>query len=158
MAEAVGSIIAIIQITDRVIGLCKYYIESLRDVPSSLRAMLVEISSLKTICENMDFLITCGSTPSSISNMLFAKHGPIESCKDALFGLEKLLPSASVRAPEEPLSKKRKMAKAYDTLAWPLKEGKAKKYLEEITRHKETLSLSIAAESMFVCSLLIVLH
>ena len=153
MAEAVGSIIAIIQITDRVIGLCKFYIESLRDVPSSLRAMLLEISSLRTICENLDFLLTCESTPSSAVKMLFAKDGPIEGCQNAVSALEALLPSDLMRPPVRPLSKKRKMANALETLAWPLKESKAKKNLEEIARYKETLSLAITAESRYVVSL-----
>ena len=52
MAEAiavVASSIAIIQITDRIISVCKTYIENIQDAPSDLRAILLEISTLKVI-------------------------------------------------------------------------------------------------------------
>ena len=60
MAEAAAPIIAIIMISDRVIGLCKYYIGGLKDAPADLRAILIETSTLKTILENVQFLTTCG--------------------------------------------------------------------------------------------------
>jgi hypothetical protein len=46
------------------------------------------------------------------------------------------------------LKKKRKLIAALATLAWPLKEKKAKKLLEEIAQHKSTISLVLATESM----------
>jgi hypothetical protein len=56
MAEAVAlsaGIIAIFQIADRVIGLCKLYIETVRDAPSDLRTILLETSTMKTILDNV---------------------------------------------------------------------------------------------------------
>lgn len=58
MAEAValvGSVIAIIQITGRIIDVCKFYVESVQGTPSDLRVILIEISTLKTVLENVKF-------------------------------------------------------------------------------------------------------
>jgi hypothetical protein len=59
MAEAVAlgaSIIAIYQIADRIIGLCKFYIETIHDAPSDIRKILVEMSALKAIFQDLEFL------------------------------------------------------------------------------------------------------
>jgi hypothetical protein len=146
---AVGSsVIAIIQITDRIIGLCKFYIETARDAPSDLRVILLETSMLKTIFENLQFLIACSSEASAIVRSLAGKDGPIEGCWRSISELEKLFPSDSVQGMGKSRGKKRKVKAALATLAWPLKESKAKKLLDEITRYKMTISLALTTESM----------
>ena len=60
MVEAVtatSSVIAIIQITDRIVSLYKFYIETVKDVDSNLRLILLEVLTLKTIFDNLNFLI-----------------------------------------------------------------------------------------------------
>ncbi|KAF4419067.1 Vegetative incompatibility HET-E-1 [Fusarium acutatum] len=60
MAEALGvvaSAIAVIQISKEVISACKFYIEALRsDAPTSLRTVLIEVSTLKSVLENLEFI------------------------------------------------------------------------------------------------------
>jgi hypothetical protein len=73
MAEAVGlgaSIIAIYQIADRLIGLCKFYIETVHDAPSDLRKILIEMSALKTIFQDLEFLKRCDSKLSAVLGSL----------------------------------------------------------------------------------------
>jgi hypothetical protein len=56
MAEAISigaSIIAIIQIANRVIGLCKFYIKTVRNALLDLQAILIKTSTMKTILENV---------------------------------------------------------------------------------------------------------
>jgi hypothetical protein len=55
----VASIVAIIQISDQVINACKFYIQATSDTPSDLRAILVEVSTLKFVLETVHFLQTC---------------------------------------------------------------------------------------------------
>lgn len=78
MAEviAVGaSVIAVIQISERIIGLCKFYIETARDAPSDFRAILIELSMLKTIFENLNFLTACSNEVSSTVGILSDEEG-----------------------------------------------------------------------------------
>jgi hypothetical protein len=54
MAEAfaiAAGVIAVIQITDRVADICRFYIESVQDCPSELRVILSEIFMLKILFE-----------------------------------------------------------------------------------------------------------
>ena len=80
MAEAIAlgaSVIAIIQLTELVVGSCKYYIGTVREAPSDLRVTLLEISALKSFLENLKFL-TLGdnSSPAIVTNTTWPKRSP----------------------------------------------------------------------------------
>ena len=82
MAEvvaAMSSVIAITQITDRIVGLCKFYIETVKDIASDLRLILVEFSALKTILESLDFLMTHKCGVSTAVGTLSGKDGAVQS-------------------------------------------------------------------------------
>jgi len=151
MAEviAVGaSVIAIIQITDRIIGMCKFYVETARDASPDLRVILLETSTLKTIFENLNFLTACNSGVSTTVSTLSGGDGPIEGCRRSIIELEKLFPPDCIQTTGQNRSKKRKVKATLATLAWPLKENKARKLLDEIMRYKTTITLAITTESM----------
>jgi hypothetical protein len=46
-----AGVIAVIQITDRVVDICRFYIESVQDCPSDLRVILSETFMLKILFE-----------------------------------------------------------------------------------------------------------
>jgi hypothetical protein len=151
MAEviAVGaSVIAIIQVTDRIIALCKFYIETVRDAPSDLRAILMETSMLRTIFENLNFLTACNTGMSNIVSTLYGEGGPVEGCRRSITELEKLFPSDCIQTTGQSRSKKRKVKATLVALAWPLKENKARKLLDEVVRYKATIALALTTESM----------
>ena len=151
MAEviAVGaSVIAIIQITERIIGLCKFYISTERDIPSDLRFILLEASMLETIFKHLDFLTACNSEMSSTVSTLSGDDGPIEGCRRSISELEKLFPSDCIQKKGQTRSKKQRVRASLATLAWPLKENKAKKLLDEIKGYKTTITLALTTESM----------
>jgi len=75
-----ASVIAIIQIADRIVRLCKFYIEAVRDAPSNLRVILLETSTLKTIFENLQFLMACSSKASATVRSLAGQDGLIKGC------------------------------------------------------------------------------
>lgn len=146
MAEviAVGaSVIAIIQITERIIHLCKFYIETVRDAPSDLRTIFLEASMLKTIFENLNILATGDSGVSKAVSTLFGKEGLIEGCRLLITELEKVLPSDCIQNMAQNPSKKRRVS---IPLAWPSKENKVKKLREEIARYRETITLALTTE------------
>ena len=149
MAEAVAlsaSIIAIFQIADRVIGLCKLYIETVRDAPSDLRTILIETSTMKTILENVQFLMSCNNRPSAMLDVLYGADGPIEGCRSAIAKMEGLFPSGYAQGHKGSRSKRQKVKASLATLAWPLKESRARKLMEEVIRYKSTINLALTTE------------
>ena len=153
MVEAVAvvaSLIAVIQITDRIIGVCKLYIGAVRDAPSDLRNILLETSMLKVVFENMKFLADCNNGASTTFSVLSSEDGPIKGCHHSIAELEKLFPSDCIQVAGQGRSKKRKLKATLATLAWPFKEKKAKKLMEDIMCSKATITLAITSESMRV--------
>ena len=151
MAEALAvgsSVIAIIQITDRIVGLCKFYIETARDVASDLRLILLEASTLKTVFESLNFLIEHNSGVSSAVSTLSGKDGAIEGCRSSITELEKLFPSDWKQTAGQNTSKKQRVKATWAALAWPLKEKNARKLLDEIMRYKTTITLAITTDSV----------
>jgi hypothetical protein len=151
MAEVVAlasSVIAIIQIADRVVELCKFYIETAHDAPSDLRAILIETSTIKTILENLQFLISCNGGISTTPNGLSHIVGPIKGCRSAITEMEKLFPSDYAQGTSEKKNKRQKVKTTLTALAWPLKERKARKLLEKMIQYKTTINLVLTTESM----------
>jgi len=137
MAEAIGvvsSVISIIQITDRIIGLCKFYIEAASSTPSDLRTIFIEVSTLKTIFENLEFLRKTDEETSTRLKKLSEDDGPIQGCLKSVKELETLFPSESLSMSDNnsDRSTRRKVKAAFDILAWPLKAPHARRLLEQI--------------------------
>jgi hypothetical protein len=89
------------------------------------------------------------NTRSKVLSSLEGKNGPIKDCESSMTALELLFPrDTSQTQSQQGSKKKRKLTAALATLAWPFKEKKAKKLLEEINQHKSTISLVLATESL----------
>ena len=151
MAEAVAfgaSVIAILQISDRIIGLCKFYIGAAQDAPADIRVILLEVSTLNTVVKSLQFLATCNGVVSDAVRSLGDRDGPIDGCRRAVADLEKLFPlGCSMDGDTQPKSKKQKVEATLAALAWPLKANKAKRLLDEVMRYKATISLALTAET-----------
>ncbi|KAF4486899.1 hypothetical protein CGGC5_v006585 [Colletotrichum fructicola Nara gc5] len=152
MAEPFGlaaSIFATVQIADRIISLCKRYIEGIRDAPSDLRTILVETSAVKAILENVKFLIECDNGHSAIFDSLSGASNPIEGCRETMKSLEALFRTETVTT--QTLGRSRKLkGKALmtlATLAWPLKTSKAAKLLQDVATHKSTITLALTVDA-----------
>ncbi|KAK4231120.1 hypothetical protein QBC38DRAFT_258954 [Podospora fimiseda] len=139
-----ASIIAIIQISDHVIKACKLIIEAARDAPSDLRLILVEISTLRAVLDNLEFLASCNLGPPNASNFETLK-GSILGCRQAMTELQKMLPVTVGSSPESKQSKPKMIMSA---LAWPMKQAKAMKLLDEITKYKNTMTLAMTTETI----------
>ncbi|KXH46692.1 L-galactose dehydrogenase [Colletotrichum simmondsii] len=150
MAEVFGlaaSVFATIQIADRVVSICKHYIETVRDAPSDLRTILVECSSVGAVLHNVEFLLKFEEPDSALRKALDGDAGPVGECHVAIEQLEKLIASDQNQAQGPPDSKRRKVQVTLRNLAWPLKETKAKKLLQDVARCKNTISLALTATS-----------
>jgi len=147
MAE-LGILIAIIQGADRVIELCRYWIETVRDAPGDLRSILIETSMLRSVFENVQFLARCGDAASPVLEKLSGPNGSLDHCQKLLADLEKLFPSGDVYTLGKDGSKKRKLGAALANLAWPFKEPKAQKLLQELVRYKTAINLALTVKSV----------
>ncbi|KAH7190457.1 hypothetical protein DER44DRAFT_844760 [Fusarium oxysporum] len=149
MAEALGvvaSAIAVIQISQQVIKLCKFYIESLNsEAPSSLRAVLIEVSTVKSVLEGLEFLSTCDTFTPAVQNRLAASDGPVEGCRAAMAALEKLFPNDSVQNGQN-TSKRQRVQATLTKLAWPLKQGRVQELIEQIRNYKAGIQLALTTE------------
>ncbi len=146
-----ASIIATIQIADRIITTCKSYITTVRDAPNDLLAIVIEVGSVKCVLELLDALVSnvpdSSSDVSCILQQLKGDHGPLEECMKALQALGSLLPEHTESVSN---GKRRKIILSLSHLAWPLKESKARKLLEDIGRYKATISLALTTETVYV--------
>lgn len=140
-----ASVIAVVQIADRIIDLCKAYITGVKDAPSELRAILIEVGSVKCVLEVIELLDTSGNKSGTCAVEILEKlQGPLEGCKEALKSLEALFPPQLGSSAK---GKRQRLALSLTTLAWPFKREKAMKLLEEVGRHKSTISLGLTTEA-----------
>jgi hypothetical protein len=150
MAEVIGlgaSIIAVIQIADRIIGLAKHYIEAVHDAPRDLHVIRIEVSTLKAVFESLKLLQASKQALFYNLETLAEKNGPVEGCMRSISELEILL---DPKPQSTSGGKRRKIQTTLSNLAWPLKESKAKKLLNEIMRYKTTIIMSLSTESVYV--------
>ena len=141
-----ASVIAIIQLADRIISVCKDYVTTVKDAPNDLRTIFIEVGSVKCVLELLELVISRGDHDKMpvILEKLRTPTGPIEGCKQALTALDSLFP---VEAECSARGKRRKILRSLKDLAWPFKEGKARKLVEDIGRHKATISLALTTET-----------
>jgi hypothetical protein len=149
MAEALAvaaSIIAVVQVADRIASICKFFIESGQEYPRDLRLIYVEVGSLKVIVEGLSFLDKHDLGSSAMMEALRGDNGPLERCKNAVEELDKLFPALPSSAATGRNRGKDTLQRMMASLAWPLKEGKAKRLLDEIMRYKNTISVALQGQ------------
>lgn len=145
----IRSINEIVQISKSIISCCHFYIDGVKEAPSDLRVILIEVSALKGIAKSLQYLTKPGIASSMLLDQLTSLNGPIGGCKKALTELEKLIP-VTAGPPDRRMSKRQRIDAAVTALAWPLKTEKAKRLLQEIMQHKATINLALAAEFVYV--------
>lgn len=142
--NSTASLDALFQLAEGVIGLCRFYIRAAKDAPSDLRVILMEITALKVLLDNLQFLTEMDSKHGnqSIFDTLLQDEGPIKGCASSISELEKLFPPLV-----KPLSgSKQKLKELLTTLSWPFKQEKAKRILQEISLFKATISLALTID------------
>ena len=136
-----ASIIAVIQLAQKVLSICYDFRRWIKSVPKELQQITSEVISLRDVLECLmklaDSVETAGSNGSSqLSSLklLVAPDGSLSKCLAELAALErKLTPIVGMKA----------IGKALD---WTLKEGEVKDTLDRIGRIKATLNLALTAD------------
>ena len=137
-----ASIIAFVEIAERVIRVCEYCIRTIKDAPKDMQMILGETTSLKAIIGSLN-AANLHPKADQVLPSLFQKNGPVEMCQSCLVALENLLPAGP---PSYTTATTHRIT--FAQLAWPLKESKARKLLAEISHHKATLLLAITGDMM----------
>lgn len=153
MAEAfalAASIIAVVQIADRIATISKSLIETVQDYPKDLRLFYIETGSLKVIFESLHFLKHDDPADSALLQRLRGDDGPIQGCKAAMEQLDRLFPSLPLPTAKGKGTKRIKMQTVLVSLAWPLKADKARKLLDEIMVHKSTINMALQGHLLWV--------
>jgi len=147
MAE-IGTILAVIQIADRVIELSRYWIEGVLDAESDLRSILLETTMLKSVLENIQFLSGCSDNLTKALGGLSLSDGPLGHCGRILADLAALIPPKVTENEKESTSKTEKVKVMVARLAWPMKRPRCQKLLDELQRYKAAISLSLVTETV----------
>lgn len=146
-----ASVIAVIGLADKIISLCQGYVATVKDAPSDLRTIMVEAGSLKSVVTSLEFFLsTCTWGTGNmlpIVKSLEGPEGPLEGSRNALMALEKLFPSAADHNATG--AERRATTISYAKLAWPFKEEKARKILNDIARYKASISLALTTDTAY---------
>lgn len=142
-----ASVITVIQLSERVVSLCRWYVTSMKDAPKDLRTIMMEAGSVRSVVSNLEFFMSTWAADDMLGILkgLEGPEGPIEGCRKALAALEKMFPSEV--AGNATGTKRRATTISYAKLAWPFKEDKARKILDDIVRYKATISLALTADT-----------
>lgn len=140
----VASIVAVVQLADRIAGACKYYINTVRDYSKDLQLIVVEMSSLKIIFDSLKLLRDDDPDDSRTLQLLLGPDGPVANCRKYMEDLDSLLPPPGQSGASG--SKMQKVQATLADLAWPFKSEKAKKTLDNIMQHKATINLALSGE------------
>lgn len=147
MAEAFGiaaGAVTVIEITAKVISKCKHIIRTTHDAPKDLRNILIEVSSLQATLESLDFLSTADCDFADAVKGLANIEGAITGCRDTMEDLAAELDGLAISGGKSSSSGKRQRLKG--SLAWCLKESKARKLLNDAIQHKSTINLALVGE------------
>lgn len=87
-----ASVVAFVQIADGVISLSKKYIDGVRDGPSVIRAILIQVSTLRAVLDSLVFLTESQDHASlEIVRRLGEPGGILHLCRDAVKDLSNML-------------------------------------------------------------------
>jgi hypothetical protein len=111
--------------------------------------MLIVTSAMKTILEDLDFLIKAdaGLSKTLDSDTVLGIDGPVAGCKRTMDEMKELFPDKSTTNYPLGTSKSKVFCKA---LAWVWNKSRAKKLLNEMGQHRTLLILAITTGSRWV--------
>jgi hypothetical protein len=131
-----ASIIAVLQVVDRVLGICGKYALAVKDAKEDISRLMKEIKSLNSVLKIAHEMANNGGMNEHISeSVLEALAGSIQECQSTLHELEKQLD----------LGKDHKLMSRFGlrALRWPLKSRDVTKIMETLNQHKGTIILAL---------------
>ena len=131
-----ASIIAVIQIADRVISLSHKFVGKVRGADREIFQMINTISALKGILELLrSFVQDDNKSRLRLLCSLCNSHGPLEICQNTLAGIESKLPTP-----------KKDHTGVFKAVTWPWKWEKIGPDLEVIEKQKTLMILAMQGD------------
>lgn len=136
----VGSLIAIVQISSKVVAICYEYRRSVLNAPREISQILDEVASIRNIVERLVKIANDDEQAMALPSLssMNQPDAPLARCLAELTSLKSRLKL------EKGLRAKGR------ALIWPFKEVEVHKSLDNIRRIKGTLQLAISADSASV--------
>ena len=136
----VGTLIAIVQISSKVVSICYEYRRSVKSAPREISQILEEVTSLRNIVERLANIAETDEGASSLPSLRATTddNGPLAICLSEIESLKIQL------KPEKGWKAKGK------ALLWPLKQVEVNEHLQVIGRVKGTLQLAMSADNSYV--------
>ncbi|KAF2106194.1 hypothetical protein BDV96DRAFT_337169 [Lophiotrema nucula] len=134
-----ASVIAILQLSGKIISSCVAYTSAIKDAPKELKAISVDIQSLQAIIRILDLTSANATADNGLATSL-------DACRQSLKALSDLLDhQINLSSPQNgPSAKKARTMPTLATLAWPLKRSRVQALIDDISRHKSTITLSLS--------------
>lgn len=135
----VGTLIAIVQISSKVVSICYEYRRSVKSAPREISQILEEVTSLRNIVEKLANIAETDEEPTSLPSLraMTEDNGPLSTCLSEIESLKTQL------KPEKGWKAKGK------ALLWPLKQVEVNEHLQIIGRVKGTLQLAMSADNAY---------
>ena len=148
-----ASVISVIKAAQEVISICCDYRSSVKGSSWEVSRILQDTRSLRDILQNLEGLVyeaeTAGSAEQSrlpaLRSLCDPDTGILSSCYAELEKLTRKLAPPGWSGPTG--SKRRGLVEA---LSWPLKKKDTEKVLDIITKYKDTISVAVHADQMYV--------
>ena len=154
MAEGLAlaaSVIAVLQVTGKVISICYDYSATVEDSTWELPQIKGGLESLRSVLQLLEPRVKqvdlAQAIPHSETSLLLLLREPLQKCLEMVERLEIKLKTPGWAERCGP--RRKAMVQA---LRWPLKEGDAKKTLANIDRFKATFHLAITADQQKLLS------
>ena len=131
-----ASIIAVIQVADRILALCGKYASAVKDAKEDIGRLASEVEAFHKVLKSVNEMANSGEMKLYISQSVLGELvGTIRECKSTLDDLELQLDSG----------KRRKVMNRFGlrALKWPLKSKDVIKIIEALDRHKGTITLAL---------------
>ncbi|KAL9003733.1 MAG: hypothetical protein Q9188_003420 [Gyalolechia gomerana] len=145
-----ASIIALIGATHEIVTICYNYAAAAKGAPWALSRMIDELNNLRSVLESIERLCRGGdgTDPATISRLEHIQQ--LCDAKDGSIAKELGDLMEKLRPPEWANLDGSKRQALMKSLTWPLKEGEAKKTLQNIERMKSNLQLALTADHLAV--------
>ena len=135
--EVAASIFAVVQLADRVLSLCGNYLQSARSAKDDIERVSVEVGTLKSVLERADQMVNDEIMKEYMSDSLRQElEKIITSCQLTLKNLDSKL---NHNQQESGIRKLLRLS----ALKWPFKSKEVMNIIQELDRHKGTITLTL---------------
>ena len=143
VVAAVSSVVALVQLTDRIVTLCGKYASGIKNAPADIQGLSNEVTALRSVLKRVDELnnSSAGSVHTSISDT-HELEKRIKDCETILSEIERKL------NPGQRQSMIRRLGRR--TLKWPFEAEEVAKLMHSLESHKSALLIILHTDIRYV--------